>query len=90
MRALPSSQLTLIHGGYNMKFCGPNDPIGYDRNATTVAPLSPHIKPGAPPTMSEQIIQNTDRALQPWKVFNGIFGGLGPNTPRTETVQPKL
>ena len=88
MLDLPLSHLALIHGGYNMKYCRPNDPIGFDNNATTIAPLTPNIRPGAPPTMSEQIIRNTDRVLQPWKVFNGILGGLGPVTPLTKTVQP--
>lgn len=38
----------------------------------------------AGPSVSQSVIENTDRAMAPWKAFNGIFGGArgpGPNMP---------
>lgn len=75
LRELSNDDLQMILGG--AAECTPDNPRG--EPTTFMEQARPAGK-----SVSESVIENTDRAMAPWKAFNGIFGGArgpGPNMP---------
>jgi hypothetical protein len=70
-------ELCRASGGANV--CTPENPTG----ASEPTQFLENANPGGK-SVSESVIENTDRAMAPWKLFNGIFGGArgpAPNMP---------
>lgn len=73
---LSLSELHRVAGGVAQ--CTPDNPTGQS------VPTQFFENNNAGKSTSQRVIESTDRAMAPWKTFNGIFGGArgpGPNMP---------
>ena len=80
--ALSSVELHRVSGGAAVKACTPDNPTGETRPEFFMGPDN------SGPSISQQVIQNTDRAMAPWKLFNGLFGGAAAGAPRPNMPAP--
>jgi hypothetical protein len=74
---LSLTELHRVAGGVAQ--CTPDNPTG----ESVPTQFFENHTPGGKST-SQSVIENTDRAMAPWKAFNGIFGGArgpGQNMP---------
>lgn len=85
LESLTELDLDRVSGGVEGPVCTPDNPTGQ-------RPTQYFERSHAGPSVSERVIQSTDRAMAPWKAFNGIFGGFAgarptPPTPPRPTYQ---
>jgi hypothetical protein len=88
MSAFPTlSDLDLerVVGGVDAAVCTPDNPTGA-RQPTQFLERS-----HAGPSLSQRVIESTDRAMAPWKTFNSIFGGArGPRPQAPPAWRPTI
>lgn len=81
---ISSDELCSVHGGNGLQ-CTPDNPRGEPRYPHSVRALPPNHDGRS---MSQRVIDATDRAMAPWKLFNGLFGGFGAGAPRPNMPPP--
>jgi hypothetical protein len=78
---LTDVDLDRVTGGADEGVCTPDNPSGQSQ------PTQFFENSHAGPSLNEQVIKNTDRAMAPWKTFNDLFGGFAGARPTGPTPQ---
>lgn len=79
-KTLSREELCTIHGGDGRQ-CTFDNPRGEPRYPHSVRPLPPNFDGRS---TAQRVNDAYDRAMRPWQIFNGIFGGFAgprPNIP---------
>jgi hypothetical protein len=63
--------------------CTPDNPTG-----APPAPTQFFENDHSGPSTEQRVIQNTDKAMEKWNLFNGLFGGFAAGAPRPGNIAP--
>lgn len=69
MNSLTDLELSKVLGGAAARECTPENPRG------TPSPTYAGPATGDGKSLEQRVIENTDRAMAPWKLLNGVAGG---------------
>lgn len=79
--------LANVHGGQQRQSTPPYPQCPRNPPEPTVVRALPPNYDGR--SVSERVIENVDRATLPWRIFNGIFGGMAVGAPRPNMPPPQ-
>jgi hypothetical protein len=74
--------LETISGG-NDAVCTPDNPTGARQ------PTQFFENDNSGPSLSQRVIESTDRAMRPWQILNGLGRGAGAGAPRPNMPAPQ-